>query len=115
MGTEPGGSGVITRLEAYGYRSFPQLSLDLGPFHVLAGANGAGKTTLLDIPVLLGDLVMQQRVGDAFLRPQVSRSTPRAHTLIELVHQGRQQPIIFSVEARPPDYIVNAFSVASTT
>lgn len=101
---------MITRLEAYGYRCFPKLSLDLGPFHVLAGANGAGKTTLLDIPVLLGDLVMQQRVGDAFLRPQISRGTPRAHTLAELLHQGQQQPIMFSVEARLSDDVVTTLA-----
>jgi predicted ATPase len=98
---------VITRLEVYGYRCFSRLSVDLGGFHVLAGANGAGKTTLLDIPVLLGDLLGQQRVADAFLRPQDSRSAPRAHTLDELVHQGRGQSIMFSVEARLPANIVN--------
>lgn len=52
----------------------------LGGFHVLAGANGAGKTTLLDIPVLLGDLLAQQRVADAFLRPQEWRGgAPGTH------------------------------------
>jgi predicted ATPase len=56
---------VITRLEAYGYRCFPALSVDLDRYHVLAGANGAGKTTLLDIPVLLGDMLRQQNLRSA--------------------------------------------------
>ena len=109
---------MITRIEAYAYRCFPTLSVDLGPFHLLAGANGAGKTTLLDIPVLLGDLIGQQRVADAFLRPQDSRSTPRAHTLTELVHRERGKSIMFTIEAGLPADIVNTMagrSAPSTT
>jgi AAA domain, putative AbiEii toxin, Type IV TA system len=98
---------LITRIEAYAYRCFPKLSVDLGRFHVLAGANGAGKTTLLDIPVLLGDLIGQQRVADTFLRPQDSRSAPRAHTLTELVHRERGESIMFAVEARLPAEVAN--------
>ncbi|HEX6075050.1 MAG TPA: AAA family ATPase [Micromonosporaceae bacterium] len=98
---------MITRIEAYSYRCFPRLSIDLGRFHVLAGANGAGKTTMLDIPVLLGELLAQQRVADAFLRPQGWRTVPRAHTLTELVHQGRGDSLGFSVEAALPADIVN--------
>lgn len=107
---------MITRIEAYGYRCFPALSVDLGRFHVLAGANGAGKTTLLDIPVLLGDLLGQQRATDAFLRPRGVRSFPRAHTSTELLHQGRGNTIMFSVEAQLPPDITNVManrSVAS--
>lgn len=102
---------MITRIEAYAYRCFAQLSVDLGHFHVLAGANGAGKTTLLDIPVLLGDLLAQQRVADAFLRPQEGwRGVPRAHTPAELVHQGRGDSVMFSVEAALPADIVNTMA-----
>ena len=101
---------MITRIEAYAYRCFPKLSVDLGPFHVLAGANGAGKTTLLDIPVLLGDMTGQQRVADAFLRPQDSRNAPRAHTLTELVYRERGESIMFVVEAGLPADIVNTMA-----
>jgi predicted ATPase len=105
---------VITRIETYGYRCFPKLSIDLGRFHVLAGANGAGKTTLLDIPVLLGDLLAQQRVADAFLRPQGWRGVPRAHTLTELIHRGQGDHLGFSVEAALPGDLVNAMANRST-
>jgi predicted ATPase len=46
---------VISRIEAYRYRCFSKLAVELGAYNVLAGANGSGKTTLLDIPVLLGE------------------------------------------------------------
>jgi hypothetical protein len=101
---------MITRIEAYGYRCFRALSVDLGRFHVLAGANGAGKTTLLDIPVLLGDLLGRQRAADAFLRRQDSRLAPRAHTLTELVHQGQGDSFAFSLEARLPHHIVDVMA-----
>lgn len=67
---------MITRLEAHGYRCFPHLSVDVDRYQVLAGTNGAGKTTLLDLPVLLGDLQRQRRVGDAFLQRQESVAAP---------------------------------------
>ncbi|WP_328463498.1 AAA family ATPase [Actinoplanes sp. NBC_00393] len=98
---------MITRVEAYGYRCFPRLSVDFDRYHVLAGGNGAGKTTLLDIPVLLGDLLGQQRAADAFLRPQPARRVPRARTLTELLHQGHGESLTFSIEARLPADIEN--------
>ncbi|SDT60926.1 methylation-associated defense system AAA family ATPase MAD3 [Actinoplanes derwentensis] len=105
---------MITRVEAYGYRCFPRLSVDYGRYHVLAGGNGAGKTTLLDIPVLLGDLLGQQRAADAFLRPQAARRSPRARTLTELLHQGRGDSLMFSIEARLPADIENQMAGRST-
>jgi predicted ATPase len=104
---------VITRIEAHGYRCFPLLSVDLGRYHVLAGANGAGKTTLLDIPVLLGDLLGQRSAANAFLSRRESRATPRAHTLGELVHQGTGDTISFAIEARLPDETATELASAS--
>ena len=104
---------MITRIEAYGYRCFPDLSIDLDRYHVLAGANGAGKTTLLDIPVLLGDLVRQQRAVAAFLEPQRLSVPARANSLVELLHKGEGDAIAFAIEARLPDDVVEV--LADTT
>lgn len=95
---------MITRLEAYGYRCFPSLNVDLARYHVLAGANGAGKTTLLDIPVLIGDMLRRQRIVAAFLERTEKDGAPRATTLTDLLHKGRGDSIAFAFEARlPPD------------
>lgn len=95
---------MITRVEAYNYRCFLRLSIDLGRYQVLAGANGAGKTTLLDIPVLLGDMLRHQRVAPAFMRPRESGQAPRAGTLTDLLYKGEGDTIAFALEASlPPD------------
>ena len=97
---------MITRIEAYNYRCFPQLSVDVGRYHVLAGANGAGKTTLLDIPVLLGDLLRANRAAGAFLgRREEGALAPRASRLAELIHNDQGDRIAFAVEAALPPEI----------
>jgi predicted ATPase len=101
---------MITRLEAYRYRCFSQLSVDVSEFNVLAGANGSGKTTLLDIPVLLGDLITQRVCSNAFLEVQPSRRTFRAHTLTELVHQGRGEDFVLAVEAQLPEDVAKSIA-----
>ena len=83
---------MITRLEAYGYRCFPSLSVGLDRYHVLAGINGAGKTTLLDIPVLMGDMLRRQRVVGAFLERGDKDQAPRATTLTDLLYKGAVTP-----------------------
>jgi predicted ATPase len=105
---------VITRLEAYGYRCFPHLSIDVDRYQVLAGTNGAGKTTLLDLPVLLGDLQRQRRVSDALLQSQESVAAPRARTLSELLYRGRGDAMIFAVEARLTPDLINTLAERST-
>ncbi|MGP4097181.1 methylation-associated defense system AAA family ATPase MAD3 [Nonomuraea sp. KM90] len=104
---------MITRIEAYGYRCFPRLSVDLDRYHVLAGANGAGKTTLLDIPTLLGDLLSQQRAVGAFLERQEYGKSARANTLTELVYKGQGDSVAFAVEAKLPDAVVEVLAAAS--
>lgn len=101
---------MITRLEAYRYRCFSNLSVDVGDFNILAGANGSGKTTLLDIPVLLGDLITERVCSKAFLEVQPSRRTFRAHTLTELVHQERGEDFVLAVEARLPEGVAKAIA-----
>lgn len=56
--TIPG--GIVTRVEALGFRSLRHVAQDLGPFHVLVGPNGSGKSTFLDVIAFVGDVV---RVG----------------------------------------------------
>lgn len=105
---------MITRIEAYGYRCFAHLAVDLGRYHVLAGANGSGKTTLLDIPVLFGDLLRAQRVSDAFLRPTATADVRRARTVAELMHCGRERDVMFAIEARLPVNIASELTGLST-
>ncbi len=108
---------MISRLEAYRYRCFSELAVELGAYNVLAGANGSGKTTLLDIPVLLGDLLDQHAVSDAFLEIQPSRGVARAHTLDELIHREHGSHFAFAIEARLPaevgEALIGASSVAA--
>jgi predicted ATPase len=97
---------MITRIEAFRYRCFDRLDINVGTFHVLAGANGSGKSTLLDIPVLLGD-ILKRGLTAAFLEdPSPVGGSPRAQTLRELVHHYRGDTFSFAVEARLPETIL---------
>lgn len=49
--------GIVTRVEALGYRSLRYVAQELGPFHVLVGPNASGKSTFLDVLAFLGDIV----------------------------------------------------------
>jgi len=105
---------MISRIEAYNYRCFARLAVDIGRYRVLAGANGSGKTTLLDIPMLLGDLVRAERVGDAFLRPNPRHPSPRATSFGELVYGGRGADIGFTLEMRLPSDIESTLAGLDT-
>ena len=96
---------MLTRIEAYNYRCFADLAVDLGDFHVLAGANGSGKSTLLDIPVVLGDLLSSRQISEAFLT-EVDGRPPRAQSFTELVHCGQGSRFGFAIEARLPDVVL---------
>ncbi|MEU6306961.1 methylation-associated defense system AAA family ATPase MAD3 [Streptomyces chartreusis] len=105
---------MITRIEAYNYRCFEDLAIDLSGFHVLAGANGSGKSTFLDIPVLLRDLLSVRQIEDAFLRPSPSTGRPpRALSLSEPAHRGRDGTFSFAVEARLPGEVVDTIAGTS--
>ncbi|WP_149263459.1 AAA family ATPase [Actinomadura sp. K4S16] len=101
---------MITRIEAYGYRCFPQLGIDLDRYQVLAGANGAGKSTLLDIPPLIGDLLGKRNAVSAFLGRRSPNMPPRAGSLLELLYKREGSSIAFAVEAQLPDAIIEAFA-----
>lgn len=106
---------MITRLEAYNYRCFQNLSVDLGTFHVLAGANGSGKTTLLDIPILIGDMLRARRgIAEAFLWREDGRQA-RASGLNELLTCGTGDDITFVVEARLPGDIEGKLAETSAS
>jgi predicted ATPase len=102
---------MISRIEAYNYRCFAKLAVDVGRYQVLAGANGAGKTTLLDIPRLLGDLLRAERVSDAFLQTP-RRPTARATSFGEVAYGGRGT-VGFSLEMRLPSDVEIALSPGS--
>jgi len=104
---------MITKIEVENYRCFPRLSVDCGPYQVLAGANGAGKSTLLDIVPLIGDLLDAHRVTEAFLQRVGSRQTPRATTLAELPYRGTGDTIAFAIEAELPDTVAKSIAEAS--
>jgi predicted ATPase len=107
---------MITRIEAYRYRCFAQLAINLGEYNVLAGPNGAGKTTLLDIPTLLGDLLNQRRdIGEAFLQTQPTWPlAPRAHLLRDLIHKQRGNDFVLAIEATLPDDIAEVLYETSS-
>jgi len=98
---------LLTRLEAYRYKCFRQMAVDVGGYNVLAGPNGSGKTTLLDIPGLLGELIAARRIADPFLEARQD-SAPRAERLSNLVHRNRGDEFNLVVEACLPDGIRRA-------
>lgn len=103
---------MITRIEATRYRCFDKLDVEFGDFRVLVGANGSGKTTLLDVPVLLGDLLRERTIGEAFMSARDGRA-PRATSLRELLFQGHGEDFILAVEARLPEHVTRGLTGSS--
>lgn len=96
---------MITRIEAYNYRCYRRLDVELGGFKVIAGANGAGKSTLLDIPSLIGDVVRTGEVGQAFFETRPGARAPRAQRAEDVVTYGMPPRTVASVAvevALPP-------------
>jgi energy-coupling factor transporter ATP-binding protein EcfA2 len=98
---------MLTRLEAYRYKCFRQMAVDVGAYNVIAGPNGSGKTTLLDLAALLGELIAAQRISDPFLEARPD-SAPRAERLSNLVHRNRGDEFILVVESALPDAVRRA-------
>ena len=98
---------MITRIEAYRYRCFQKLDLELGQFQVFSGSNGSGKTTLLDIPALLGDMVSVTNINDAFFKPVNGRFRSRAEEAKELVYKLRGDDFTLAIEVKLPLSIID--------
>ncbi|WP_411845622.1 AAA family ATPase [Roseibacillus persicicus] len=96
---------MITRIEAYRYRCFQKLALDVRPYQVLVGKNGAGKSTLLDLPILLGEILEARSISKAFLESTRSQQHPRAENPIELIYNQTGYSFSFVIEAKLPDSI----------
>ncbi|MEM1278500.1 MAG: AAA family ATPase [Leptolyngbya sp. SIOISBB] len=104
---------MLTRIEAFHYRCFDHLDINLSRFHVLAGANGSGKSTLLDLPLLLSDL-LQRELAAAFLEVPRIAGKPRTHSLSELIHQGKGNYFGFAVEVELPEHLKRQFLEGAT-
>lgn len=50
---------MLTRIEAFRYRSLRRVEQPLSRFHALVGANGSGKSTFLDCAAFLSDMVQR--------------------------------------------------------
>jgi hypothetical protein len=97
---------MITRIEAYRYRCFQRLVLDVKPFQVLVGKNGAGKSTLLDIPVLLGEMFTLRSARDAFFKPILpQRRRARADAPSELIFNQQGEWFALAIEAALPQSV----------
>ena len=92
---------MLTRIEAYNYKCFHRMAVDVAAFNVIAGPNGSGKTTMLDIPTLIGELLDSRRAADPFLRPREALG-PRAERLANLIHRARGSAFNLVVEASLP-------------
>jgi predicted ATPase len=95
---------MISRIEAFKYRCFDHLDIQMGSYHVLAGPNGSGKTTLLDIPVLLGDM-LRRGVAPAFLETPLMGGSARSQSLQELIFHKLGTYFAFAIELQLPESI----------
>ena len=92
---------MITRIEAYRYRCFEKLTVDLGPYQVLVGRNGAGKSTLIDIPILLGEMFERQDINEPLFVARGSRP-PRAETPLDVLFSRKGTYCALVLEATLP-------------
>lgn len=93
---------MITRIEAYRYRCFEKLAVDLGAYQVLVGRNGAGKSTLMDIPLLIGEIIASRDLDMPFFKPRNGDSPPRAEAPLDLIYNHRGNYFAFAIEVKLP-------------
>jgi predicted ATPase len=96
---------MITRIEANRKRCLENIGIDIPQYAVLVGAKGSGKTTVLDIPCLLGDLMKQRDITQAFTQKQEGRSA-RCTSLRELVFCNRGNDFFIALETPLPDEVI---------
>ncbi len=84
-------AGIVTRIEALGYRSLRYTAQHLDSFHVLVGANGSGKSTFLDVVAFLGDIVRAgvEAALDGDARLAIPHRAPDAKHLTWMRRGGR--------------------------
>src|SRR5665647_333726 len=99
---------MITRVEAYRYRCFQSLQVDLEKYQVFVGANGAGKSTILDLLNLFAEFLDVKSVGDAFIKPTASHSIPRTSKLEEVIYNLRGDQLSLALEVAIPDDLSRA-------
>jgi hypothetical protein len=103
---------MITRIEAYRYRCFERLGLDLGPYQVLVGMNGSGKSTLIDIPVLLGEMLDQRSIHTPIFNAR-GRLPVRAETPRDILFGRTGDTCWLAIEARLPEALADRIERAT--
>lgn len=96
---------MITRIEAYRYKCFERLQLDVGRYQVIVGRNGAGKSTLLDIPTLIGEMLETRSIEKPFFGTR-DRLAPRAVVAEDLLFAGKGDWFALVIEVALPESLV---------
>lgn len=101
---------MITRFQARGYKSLAEVDVALARLTVVFGPNAAGKSNLLDALGLLGRLVTEDNLDDAF---KAHRGAPlEAFTLppggTEALQRQPSARLRLSVDVRLSDSVVTA-------
>lgn len=97
---------MISRIEAYKYRCFDKLDIQVGQYNVLIGLNGTGKSTLLDIPLLLSEILSKGLVP-AFLEYPSIPEGPRLKKLRHLLYKQQGDNFGFAIEAHLPQDVIS--------
>ncbi len=94
---------MITKVEAYRYRCFQMLQIDLEKYQVFVGANGAGKSTILDLLNLFSEFLDVKNVSDAFIKPTASHNIPRTSKIEDVIYNLRGDQLSLALEVAMPD------------
>jgi predicted ATPase len=97
---------MISRIEAYKYRCFDKLDIQVGQYNVLVGLNGTGKSTLLDIPVLLSEILSKGLVPAFLESPSIPRGR-RVNNLRDLLYKRQGDNFGLAIEAHLPQEVIS--------
>jgi len=103
---------MITHIEAYRYRCFERLTLELDRYQVLVGMNGSGKSTLIDIPVLLGEMLDQRSIHTPLFNPR-GRLPVRAETPKDVLFGRTGDTCWVAIEAKMPEALAEKIERAT--